>query len=107
MTLKSEGNICIDAEPRPVDAQTRALRLVLVQLGVEAEARPPAFAEASPVAWLDAIDREIEQASLASDGFRRLGAVDHAVREALIRIGALALRGLAALDDAGGAEAGR
>lgn len=102
MTLKIEGSICINAEPRPVDAQTRALRLVLVQLGVEA--RPPAFAEASPVAWLDAIDREIEQASLASDGFRRLGAVDHAVREALIRIGALALRGLAALDDAGGAE---
>lgn len=65
---------------------------------------PIALGGAPAIDWLDRINREIDQVCHDSDGLMHPVVTDAAVRDALLRIGGLALVGIAEIDRQGGRD---
>lgn len=90
--------------PIPFDdtAAGRAVAALLAAASADTlTARPFAeLAATPPVEWLDSITREIDRACANGDGLFAPVVTDGMVRQALVRVGALALIGLCAMDRA-------
>ena len=95
-----QTNFCATSEQL---ALQRALRLLLVEAAVAPEGQITAAQRAAvpPVTWLDRIETMIDATVQAGDTQPHV-VTDNQVRDALIRIGAIATLGIAAIERAQG-----